>query len=249
MSQHAAESGIQLEVENIGGIDETQVSLNPGVTVLAGRNATNRTSLLQAIMAALGSNRATLKADAEEGFASLSFDGKKYERYLRRENDTVVLDGDPYLDDPEEADLFAFLLEDNEARRAVSRGGDLRDVIMRTVDTEAIQTEIGELSAQKRRVSKELSELDDLERRLPELEAEKADLEERIQEKEAELSEKKARIDDVDGAVEDEREVKAELEEVLEELHETRSELDDIRYDLETNRESLDSLREKKSGP
>jgi len=31
---------------NINGIDETEVSLDPGVTILVGRNATNRTSFL-----------------------------------------------------------------------------------------------------------------------------------------------------------------------------------------------------------
>ncbi len=40
---------------------------SPGVTILAGRNATNRTSLLQVLMAALGSERVSLKGDAEEG--------------------------------------------------------------------------------------------------------------------------------------------------------------------------------------
>jgi recombinational DNA repair ATPase RecF len=60
-----------LSVNNIGGIDETTVSFQQGITVLSGRNATNRTSLLQGIMAALGSNQASLKADAEEGSATL----------------------------------------------------------------------------------------------------------------------------------------------------------------------------------
>lgn len=44
-----------IDVENIGGIDSTAVEFTPGVTVLAGRNATNRTSLLRALMTALGS--------------------------------------------------------------------------------------------------------------------------------------------------------------------------------------------------
>ncbi len=47
---------VNLNVRYIGGIDETEVTLSPGVTALTGRNATNRTSFLQAIMAALGSD-------------------------------------------------------------------------------------------------------------------------------------------------------------------------------------------------
>jgi recombinational DNA repair ATPase RecF len=33
-------------VRNIGGIESTEVEFGPGVNVLTGRNATNRTSLL-----------------------------------------------------------------------------------------------------------------------------------------------------------------------------------------------------------
>jgi hypothetical protein len=58
--------------------------------------------------------------------------------------------GEPYHEDSEEADLFAFLLENNEACRAVVRGDDLREVIMRPVDTDAIQAEVSQLETQKR---------------------------------------------------------------------------------------------------
>ena len=61
------EETVQLTVDNIGGIDHADVIFSPGVTILAGRNATNRTSLLQVLMAALGSERVSLKGDAEEG--------------------------------------------------------------------------------------------------------------------------------------------------------------------------------------
>ena len=55
-----------LDVLSIGGIDETSIVFEPGVTILAGRNATNRTSLLRGIMAALGSDDVSVKADADE---------------------------------------------------------------------------------------------------------------------------------------------------------------------------------------
>jgi predicted ATP-dependent endonuclease of OLD family len=45
----------ELSVRNIGGINSTSVGFSGGATILAGENATNRTPLLQAIMAALGS--------------------------------------------------------------------------------------------------------------------------------------------------------------------------------------------------
>ena len=112
----------ELSVENVGGIDTTEIALSPGVTSLTGRNATNRTSLLQALMATLGSDHVSLKGDADHGEVSLTLDGETYTRTLERRDGTVVFDGDPYLEDTEAAELFAFLLESNEARQAVSTG-------------------------------------------------------------------------------------------------------------------------------
>jgi len=123
----------------------------PGVTVLAGQNATNRTSFLQAIMAAMGSDRVTLKGSAEEGRVSFEFRGETYERTLTRADGSLRVTGEGYLEDPGVAELFAFLLETNEARRAVALDGDLRDIIMRPVDVDAIVADIEELEARKGR--------------------------------------------------------------------------------------------------
>jgi len=133
---------VSVAVENVGGIDETEVTFSSGVTILTGRNATNRTSLLQAIMAGLGSDDVSLKGDADEGHVELTVGEETYTRNLVRQNGTVVTDGDPYLDDPELADLFVFLLESNEARRAVELTENLRELIMRPVDTAAIEDQI-----------------------------------------------------------------------------------------------------------
>ena len=78
----------EFEVENIGGIDSTQVSIPPSETVLTGKNATNRTSFLQSIMAAMGSNQATFKGNAEEGHVQLHLHGETYERTLTRAGDS-----------------------------------------------------------------------------------------------------------------------------------------------------------------
>jgi hypothetical protein len=161
MSQpQTSERLAEIQVENIGGIDETTVSLSPGVTALTGRNATNRTSLLRALMGALGSDGVSLKGDADEGRVELVLGEEEeniYTRTLAREDGMVVTGGEPYLEDSEAADLFAFLLENNEARQAVARGDDLREVIMRPVDTDAIQAEISQLETEKRDLDDQLS--------------------------------------------------------------------------------------------
>src|SRR6056297_3993976 len=100
-------------------------------------------------MAALGSHDVSLKSDAERGAVTLTLDGEEYTRTLVREDGRLQTRGDPDRDEPELADLFAFLLESNEARRAVRSGDELRETIMRPIDTDEIEAEIDRLEAEK----------------------------------------------------------------------------------------------------
>jgi myosin heavy subunit len=242
LENHEAPSHATLSVTNIGGIEETSVSFEQGITVLSGRNATNRTSLLQGIMAALGSDRASLKADADEGQAILELGDETHRQTIRRQNGTIVTEGDSYLEDPEIADLFAFLLESNEARRAVARGDELRDLIMRPVDTDAIKAEIRQLEQRKQRLDEQLGELDDLENRLPDLEAKRKRLTDEIESLRDELETAEEELESANVDVETRREERSELEEKLDELRDTRSELDRTRNRIDTERESIEAL-------
>ncbi|MEF8860013.1 MAG: archaea-specific SMC-related protein [Halolamina sp.] len=246
LSSEPAVEAARLSVRNIGGIDQTTVELGPGVTVLEGRNATNRTSLLQAIMAGCGCESVAMKADADSASVSLTIDGETYERTLRRENGGVTASGDAYLDDLEAADLFAFLLESNEARRAVARGDELRELIMRPVDTGAIRREIRQAEERKRAVDTRLEELEELEHERPALERRRDELTAEIEETETTLAEVEEEIDSASAEVADEREQERETEQKLAKLRKLRATLDDVRYERETERESLENLREER---
>ncbi|QLG48102.1 archaea-specific SMC-related protein [Natrinema halophilum] len=241
-SPESVTSSISVEAENIGGIDSTEVSLQPGVNVLTGRNATNRTSFLQTIMAGLGSRRSSLKGDADAGHVELTFDDEQYTRYLERRNGEVVFEGDPYLDDPELADLFAFLLESNEARRAVRSGDNLRELIMRPIDTDEIEAEISMLEAEKRDLDDRLEELSRLGGELPDLEERRVTLEEEIDETGEQISDLEVTLDEFDLDVDASRNRKEEIESAFADLQEARTDLESIEYDLETERESYAEL-------
>ena len=231
-----------LEVRNVGGIDGTTVSFDPGITILTGRNATNRTSLLRSIMAVMGSDDASLKADADEGRVELTVGNERYVRTFTRSNDTVTTGGEPFLDDPELADLFAFLLESNEARRSVAMSEDLRELIMRPVDTDAIQAEVRELEREKSRIDDELDDLDDLKGDLPALERKRSRLEDDIEAKRAELAAKEADIEALDADVDETRAEKQELESRLDDLRQKRSALERVRSDIGLQQDSIESL-------
>ncbi|MDS0222718.1 chromosome segregation protein SMC [Haloarcula sp. S1AR25-5A] len=233
-------------VEKIGGIDETTVDIPPGVTVLRGRNATNRTSFLQAVMAAHGSEWASVKGDADQGRVKLSLDGETYTRTMTRTGDGVVGSGPGLLADPTVADLFAFLLEDNEARRAVERGDDLRELIMRPVDVASIQRQIRTAEQRKQEIDTELDRIASLKRELPDLERQRADLREEITEIRADLQEVEQRIDDRNIDIETTQANRDELETALDELQATRAELKRVRNDIQSEQESITALRDER---
>ena len=234
-------------IENVGGITEAEVDIPPGTTVLSGENATNRTSLLQSIMAVMGSDDATLKGDASEGRVRLSVRDGTYERVLTRTGDGLVMSGEGYLDDIEVADLFAFLLETNEARQAVARGDDLREVIMRPVDTEAIRQEIDRLKAKRNEIDDDLDTIESRKGELVDLEQRRSTLRERIDEKRTAIAEIEEEIDEHSRDLEESRKEQDELEAQLEELRETRSDLERVRRNIETQQASITSLEQERN--
>lgn len=237
----------RVTVRNVGGIDHTEVAFDPGVTVLAGRNATNRTSLLRAMMAALGSDDVSLKGDADEGRVELTVGGDTYTRTLQRTGAGVTTGGDPYLDDATTADLFAFLLETNEARQAVVRGDDLADLVMRPVDTEELRSDIRRLDDEKRNLDRSIENLERQVEELPALRDERAALEADVEETRAELADLETEIDEDAGAVDAEAvDAESELEARLADLREARNDLEELRYDVETEERSIEALREER---
>jgi hypothetical protein len=112
---------VDVVVENVGVIARTTVSFTSGVTILAGRNATNQTPLLQGLMAGIGSENVSVKGDVEKARGELTVGDETYSPTLTRTNGGVHAQGNAYLDDPQEANLFAFVLEFNEAQRRSRR--------------------------------------------------------------------------------------------------------------------------------
>lgn len=246
-SRGSSESKIALQVKNIGGIDESRIRLRPGANVLVGRNATNRTSHLQAIMAALGSDNVSMKSDAEKAEVTLTVDGEDYTRELVQRNKTIESSGKPLLDDPELGDLFAFLLRSNEARRAVVRKADLRDLIMRPVDTEAIDQEIEQRRSRRDEIDSKLETLDTLESRLPSLQEEYEQYRRKIEAQEEKREELKRQIEEADADIKESKREQAETDQKLRELQELRSDLEDVRYRIETEEDSIESLRDEEA--
>ena len=238
----------RVAVENVGGIDETTVTVSPGVTVLVGRNATNRTSLLRAIGAALGADARPLRRGADDGRVDLTLDGETHTRSFERTDDGVVAAGDPYLADPTAAETYALLLEDNDVRRAVRTGGDLAGVVMRPVDTDAIEAEVERLSAEKRRVDDRLDDFAALDGERADLAAERRRLEADIETFEGELADLESAIEAADASLDDGIERDERLEARLDDLRAARTDLESVIDDLAAERDTLAAVERERDG-
>lgn len=234
-------------VENIGGINYTEVEIPPGVSVLTGPNATNRTSFLQSIMAAMGSTQATLKGDAEEGYVQLNLGQEQYKSELTQARDTVHISGDTYLDDASIADLFAFLLESNEARQAVASGGDLREIIMRPVDVDELKHKIKQLETKKGDINDKIASIESKKKELPKLEQRRNAIRDQIKKKEEKLATKESEIEQSNRNIEQSREIQEELEEKLSELSTVRSKIESTRRNIQSQQESISSLEQERA--
>lgn len=221
-----------LHVENLGGIEELEFELAPGIALLAGENATNRTSLLRSLAAVLGgeNSAATLKTDATDGSVQLTLGDTRYTRTYTETATGYTLGGEPYCDQPELVDTFVALFADNPARRAVTRGDELRELLMRPVDTDEIRREIRRKQDRKSTLESEIERVQRRERELPALEEDRQRLLGKLEEIEAEVEKVQARANELEQAEDESQEV-AELRDALEER---RSELRKLEDQLET---------------
>ncbi|RDZ40106.1 chromosome segregation protein SMC [Haloferax sp. Atlit-19N] len=240
----------RLTVTRFAGLDDATVEFEPGVSVVAGRNAADRTPLLWGLAAALGSDEPSFEESADGGRVELAVESEVYTRAFVREGDRVVASGDPYLEDSTTADLFAFLLGSNEARQAVTGDRDLREFVTHSVDTDAVSEEIADLRAERAELDDRIAELSALESERPRLRERRDELDAAVERLEAELADRRealARIEPsaVDADADARRETDTDTPDAearADRLRELNATLDNAQFELEAQRESLDAL-------
>ncbi|MFC7076921.1 archaea-specific SMC-related protein [Haloarcula halophila] len=226
----------RLTIRNVGGISAATVTLGPGITLVAGRNATNKSSLLRSLAGVLGGPVPPVKSDTDTGSVEMTLGSETYHLELARDGrETRVTSAKPYSEAADRCELFVTLTETNPIRQAVLAGDDLYDLLMRPVDTDEIAAEIRRLQAEKDRLDDRLDELDAMEARRSELRERRTTLE--------------ADLDEVETVLDRKRETVADIETDLggqsdgtEESDERRAERTQIRNRLETTADAITSL-------
>lgn len=230
---------VQLAVSNIGGINEDEFVFEPGVNILSGQNATNRTSMLRALGSVLGGSSGVLKSDADTGSVTLEIDNTQYTREFIRVGDRVQRAGETYADDETLIDLFAVLLEDNPARRAIQQNSGLRETIMRPVDTADIEERIARLKDEKRSIENQIQYVAERREKLPELKSKRERLQSDIESINTQITQLNEEIAQYDPEIED-----AEgATEVVENLQAARQELSELNNRLDVKRAEYDAIQ------
>lgn len=181
---------LELDVENIGGIGRQRITFEEETTLIAGPNATNKTSLLRAIAFGLGAELTPLKSGADSATVQLTIGERSVERRLTRTEAGIETAGGAWVEDPEAAmlvDRFATLLAENPLRTAVARDQPVDDLLKEPMDVDAMEAERATLLTEKREKTEQLDELDDVDSRLDAREAELAEQREHIADLEARL--------------------------------------------------------------
>jgi predicted nucleic acid-binding Zn-ribbon protein len=230
----------RLDVRNVGGIEDASVMLAPGVTVVAGENASNKSSLLGSLGGVLGGPHPPLRGGCDAGSVALDTGDERYALDLRRrDGETVVADATPYAAASTLVDLFVVLGEENPIRRAVVDDGDLHELLMRPVDTAEIDAEIERLQDRRDDIDERVAALDDRVDDLPEQEVRARQLADERDDVAARLEEKRAALDEAEY-----REATEATRVILDDLKAAREERERLRERRDTKRRAVESLRD-----
>lgn len=243
---------LELHVANVGGIDKASFSFESPVSIVTGPNATNKTSLHQALAFALGQNELSIRSDATEAEVTLSIDGESVTRTARRAGQGIQIDGDAWVPTADGKELFKYfgcLLEFNPLRSAVRQNEDLEAVLKEPVNIDALEQQQSAKMNEKRSLQRGVEQLEDVENQIREQEQTIETQQERKAELEAELErlqEKQTETSHSNGELETLREQRTDLVLQLKDLEQQIDDLEGAISRLESEREEvLADLEEK----
>jgi len=260
-------SELQITIENVGGIDHLETSIDEDVSLITGENASNKTSLLHGVLFGFGANEVPIRTDADEARVKLSYRDRTVERTARRQGAGIAMEGDPWIEDDETLrfERFAGLLETNLLRTAIQTGADIESLLKEPMDMKQLERERSQKLDRKRELQARIDELegveDDLEtkrsmleRRRDEIATLEAELEDLYEEtpRDDELSELRERraelVSERDGLEDQIENLTASVDRIQEQIEDLESEIEETEatvasYDLGTLRSKRSELR------
>ena len=228
-------SDLQLHVENVGGIESTSITISEGTTVLSGENTTNRSSLLSAIQAILGSNKPAIRTSANSGKVVLETPDKTYERTVTTTESGSEWSGEAFFDDPDVLQIFSVLTRENPLRQNVQSGDNIYDLVMAPVDTDEIERKIAELESEKREINKKIESRQEKQEKVASIKQDKKSSQEKLTELQDRLSEVNTKIDEID-----EQNIQSDILEQSRDLNEKLKDLNANKKEIKNNIEKVE---------
>jgi chromosome segregation ATPase len=248
-------TGLELDVENIGGVESASLQLDPGVTLVSGPNASNKTSLLTALAFAVGQDDPPLRAGTDRAEVRLSFDDTTIERQVIRRGKAVEVDGPSLLEtvgtrteQPSALAEFVSLLEFNRLRTAVRTNESIEALLKRPVDLDELERRQKECLSRKREVTEQIDRLNGIDADLSDRRSELAERRERREELREELETLRARrtefgtgSDEVDELRERRATLAARREEFESEIGELEETIERLERQHEATRQEFEA--------
>lgn len=140
-------SKFSLIVNNIGGIQDLEMEILPGLNIIEEPNASGKTSFLRSLILSVaptgtGSEfKHILRAHENEGFVKvIDSDKQQFTRVITRNNGTVTIDGDNIIDPQYSALVRKFAIggTDNEILTAVRTGKPLKQLLLEDTNIDTL---------------------------------------------------------------------------------------------------------------
>lgn len=233
---------IEVTIENVGGIEATELTISDNTTLVTGENASNKTSLLQALLFALGTDDVPIRTGTDWARVELTIDGETVVREATREPTGISIEGEPLVTDPDDRDLFtrfAALLETNPLRMAVQTTSNFESLLKDPMSIDTLEAERSEKLQEKRTLNSELEELAGIDDEIDAVESDLQSRQEEIDELEAELDTLYEELPEQDDGLESLRQRRTEL---VSERNRLQTQLSDIESAIDRLVETIDDL-------
>lgn len=245
---------LSIKATNVGGIEAFEQTFSDPISIVTGENASNKTSLLQSVAFGIGRSTVPIRSGASEARVELEVEDERVVRTARHHGNGIRVEGESFLDDPDDAKLFerfGCLLEFNEIRQAVREERSVEELLKGPMDLNELESRREEMMTRKQELQRELDQLDDLEERIASRESELESKQERIEALESELDELRTRQDQMASDNEEVTEFQEERASLVherneheEQIKELENAVERIESDLEETETALESARE-----
>lgn len=230
-----------LRMRNIAGIQRGTAVLKPGVNAVRGGNWQGKSSFIHALEAVMGTETPLTESE-DTGRVELETADATYAVELQRQDGAVACDGHPYLADEYNricADLYGFLDDDNEIRRAVRSGENLEELLTRPLDFENIDEKIAKKKNERQSVETEIDRAQDAANRLPAIQEQITQLESELED----LRNERDALPDQDRS-EDETDIRESLSQARAEQTKVEQRIDRLETAIDRTESKLSELRE-----